>query len=118
MQEHHWIEKSRIGKRKYQFLKKPPMKIDLYTDKKNLSLIVGHNGSHKNTYNLLLEEKLDRITQSLEQECLKRKISLKKLFQDEKTIKWINANVEKVITKMQNAVKKDHTIMNNVEKMY
>ena len=118
MQDHHWIEKSRIGKKKYQFLKNPPMKINLYDDKKNLSLIVGHNGSHKNTYNLLLDTNLDRITKSLEQESLKRKLSIKELFQEEKTIKWINENVGKVITEMQNAVKKDHTIMNNVEKMF
>ena len=82
------------------------MKINLYDDKKSLSLIVGHNGSHKNTYNLLLDTNFDRITKSLEQESLKRKLSIKELFQEEKTIKWINENVGKVITEMQNAVKK------------
>ena len=118
MQEHHWIEKSRIGKRKYQFLKKPPMEIDLYTDKKNLSLIVGHNGSHKKAYNDLLDKKLDMLQSTLDDLSLENKIGIDKLLKDEEIITIINSQVSEIITEMQDIVKKDHTIMNNIEKMY
>lgn len=55
-----------MGKKKYQFLKKPPMERDLYTDKKNLSLIVGHNENHKKAYNDLLDKKLDMLQSTLD----------------------------------------------------
>ena len=118
MQDHHWIEKSRIGKKKYQFLKNPPMKINLYDDKKNLSLIVGHNGSHKNTYNLLLDKKLDEIKTVLDDLCIENNIKIDRLLNDREVIEMINSQVFEIILEMQNAVKKDHTIMNNVEKMF
>lgn len=57
MQDHHWIEQSRIkDKRRYPFLQHPPMRRNLLKDDSNLSLIVGHNGGHLNKYN----EELDR----------------------------------------------------------
>ena len=118
MQDHHWIEKSRIGKKKYQFLKNPPMKINLYDDKKNLSLIVGHNGSHKNTYNLLLDKKLDEIKTVLDDLCIENNIKIDRLLNDREGIELINSQVFEIILEMQNAMKKDHTIMNNVEKMF
>ena len=118
MQDHHWIEKSRIRKKKYQFLKNPPMKINLYDDKKNLSLIVGHNGSHKNTYNLLLDKKLDEIKTVLDDLCIENNIKIDRLLNDREVIEMINSQVFEIILEMQNAVKKDHTIMNNVEKMF
>ena len=118
MQDHHWIEKSRIKKKKYQFLKNPPMKINLYDDKKNLSLIVGHNGSHKNTYNLLLDKKLDEIKTVLDGLCIENNIKIDRILNDREVIEMINSQVSEIILEMQNAVKKDHTIMNNVEKMF
>lgn len=119
MQEHHWIEQSRIkNTNMYPFLNCPPMKEDLLKSKSNLSLIVGHNGGHKNIYNRLLDKKLDSISKDLKLECLKRNISLNKLLQDDNIKRLVNNNVEKIITEMQDVVKKDHTIMNNVEKMF
>ena len=52
-------EKNRTGKRKNNpFLQSPPLDIDLYTSRENLSLIVGHNGSHKSSYNDMLDKEL------------------------------------------------------------
>lgn len=119
MQEHHWIEQSRIKDREtYPFLSCPPMNEDLLKSDKNLSLIVGHNGGHKKEYNDLLDEKLKGISKDLKLECLKRNISLNELMQDDNMKKLINDNVKKIITEMQDVVKKDHKIMNNVEKIF
>ena len=94
------------------------MEIDLYTDKKNLSLIVGHNGSHKKAYNDLLDKKLDMLQSTLDDLSLENKIGIDKLLKDEEIITIINSQVSEIITEMQDIVKKDHTIMNNIEKMY
>ena len=119
MQEHHWIEQSRIrNTEKYPFLGSPPMDEDLLKSKTNLSLIVGHNGGHKKEYNDLLDEKLKGISKDLKLECLKRNISLNELMQDDNMKKLVNDNVKRIITEMQDAVKKDHKIMNNVEKIF
>ncbi len=119
IQEHHWIEQSRIRNREeYPFLSSPPMEEDLLKSKSNLSLIVGHNGGHKDSYNDLLDEKLKRIKNFLDQQCMELNVSLEKLMQDNDIKKMINRKIEKTITELKNAVKKDHKIMNNIEKMF
>lgn len=119
MQEHHWIEQSRIRDTKtYPFLRCPPMEEDLLKSDKNLSLIVGHNGGHKETYNKLLDKRLDFIKDRLNSLCKKRKVSIEALMQDNNVKSWINEEIEKTIVVLQDAVKKDHKIMNNVEKMF
>lgn len=104
--------------KKYPFLGSPPMDEDLLKSKTNLSLIVGHNGGHKNTYNRLLDEKLKYIKDSLEQQCMKQNISFEALMQGNNVKSWINEEIEKTIVVLQDAVKKDHKIMNDVEKMF
>lgn len=119
MQEHHWIEQSRIrNTEKYPFLGCPPMKEDLLKSDKNLSLIVGHNGGHKNTYNRLLDKKLGRLKDILENLCIENNVKMNELINDEKITNMINSQVSKIIGELQDALKKDHKIMNNVEKMF
>lgn len=119
MQEHHWIEQSRIrNTEKYPFLGCPPMKEDLLKSKSNLSLIVGHNGGHKNTYNRLLDDKLNYISDFLRQMSKGTGISVSKLLKKEDVTVEINNKVKQIIMDLSNSVKKDHTIMNNAEKMF
>ena len=66
MQDHHWIEQSRIrNKTDFPFLQQPPMRMNLLKDDTNLSLIVGHNGGHSGRYNNLLDKKLIDLKQDL-----------------------------------------------------
>lgn len=119
MQEHHWIEQSRIKDREtYPFLSCPPMNEDLLKSDKNLSLIVGHNGGHKKTYNDLLDENLKYIKDFLEQQCMKQNISLERLMQNNNIKTWVNGKIEETIVLLQDAVKRDCTILNNVEKIF
>ena len=70
VQNHHWIEQSRIKEQQYikqfPFLQCPPMKEDLLKSKKNLSLIVGHNGRHKKSYENFLDNRLAQISNDLQ----------------------------------------------------
>ena len=119
MQEHHWIEQSRIrNTEKYPFLACPPMKEDLLKSKSNLSLIVGHNGGHKKEYNDLLDEKLDYMANLLRQMSKDIGVSVSDLLKKEDVKVGINNKVRQIIMDLSNAVKKDHTILNNVEKMF
>ena len=119
MQEHHWIEQSRIrNTEKYPFLGSPPMDEDLLKSKTNLSLIVGHNGGHKNTYNRLLDEKLSRLKDILEDLCIENNVKMSELINDKKITNMINSQVSKIIGELQDAVKKDHTILNDIEKIF
>ena len=119
MQEHHWIEQSRIKDRDtYPFLSCPPMKEDLLKSKSNLSLIVGHNGGHKKSYNDLLDDKLDYITDFLDQMSKNTGIPVSNLLKKEDIMVEINNQVRQIIMDLSNSVKKDHTILNNVEKMF
>ena len=70
VQNHHWIEQSRIKKQQYikqfPFLQCPPMKEDLLKSEKNLSLIAGHNGRHKKSYENFLDNRLAQISNDLQ----------------------------------------------------
>lgn len=104
--------------KKYPFLGSPPMDEDLLKSKTNLSLIVGHNGGHKNTYNRLLDEKLSRLKDILEDLCIENNVKMSELINDKKITNMINSQVSKIIGELQDAVKKDHTILNDIEKIF
>lgn len=111
MQIHHWIEQSRIkNTEKYPFLGCPPMKEDLLKSKSNLSLIVGHNGGHKKTYNDLLDEQLFDIIYKLEE-----KYGLDYMLKSNNSdfINYVNSEVEKLIMTLRGNVNLNNVIMNN-----
>ena len=58
------------------------------------------------------------LQSTLDDLSLENKIGIDKLLKDEEIITIINSQVSEIITEMQDIVKKDHTIMNNTEKMY
>lgn len=58
------------------------------------------------------------LQSTLDDLSLENKIGIDKLLKDEEIITIINSQVSEIITEMQDIVKKDHTIMNNIEKMY
>ena len=66
----------------------------------------------------MLDKKLDEIKTVLDGLCIENNIKIDRILNDREVIEMINSQVSEIILEMQNAVKKDHTIMNNVEKMF
>lgn len=99
MQDHHWIEQSRIKKAKrYPFLQHPPMKKDLLKDDANLSLIVGHNGGHLNKYNEELDFALKEVRENLENKFGKDYMIFA---ENEKFINYLEEEINKVLKRMK-----------------
>ena len=120
VQNHHWIEQSRIKEQQYikqfPFLQCPPMKEDLLKSEKNLSLIAGHNGRHKDDYNKLLDKLLTDIGDDLSSKYGEDYQTLFAETSDKAQIlkKSVNENVQTTIDTLKTAVKKTEGQPDNI----
>ena len=101
MQDHHWIEQSRIkDTARYPFLQQPPMRTNLLTDDSNLSLIVGHNGGHTSFYN---EELLDKQLKEL-RNYLRKNFGPNYMANPEQIADIVNIKIDKIIKNLKESV--------------
>ena len=113
MQDHHWIEQSRIkDKKRYPFLQQPPMRTNLLKDDSNLSLIIGHNGGHTANYNTLLDSELDLLKSRLSRKY--KNIKVTDYMKYDYIVIDIENSVPDIISKLKNKLKIDEGKIGNL----
>ena len=110
MQEHHWIKQEYIKNGLFPFLQCPPMKKDLLIDENNLSTIIGHVGSHKETYNSKIYNFLNNLSDDLIEMYDIEDLSFIK---SEEAIDYLNTSIINYIDNLKQEVMLHNEIMNN-----